>query len=53
MKVSPEEAEERQKAQKEAQKKLEDKKAADKPARLKELEAEKQSAMLKGASKKK
>merc|ERR1719162_594320 len=46
MKVSAEDGEERQKAQKEAQKKLEAKKAGDKAARLKELEAERQAALI-------
>merc|ERR1719231_1996468 len=47
MKVSDEDREERMKAQKEAQKRVEEKKAADKENRLKELAAEKEKAMLK------
>merc|ERR1719231_383029 len=53
MKVSDEDREERLKAQKEAQKKIEEKKVADKAKRLKELEAEKEAAMLKAAKGKK
>merc|ERR1719197_466265 len=49
MKVDDDVKEERQKAQKEAQKKMEAKKAADKENRLKELAAEKEAAMLKKA----
>merc|ERR1719183_3314245 len=49
MKVDDENKEERLKAQKEAQKRIEEKKAADKAHRLKELAAEKQNAMLKKA----
>merc|ERR1719305_802771 len=49
MKVDDENKEERLKAQKEAQKRIEEKKAADKANRLKELAAEKQNAMLKKA----
>merc|ERR1712190_54675 len=44
MKFTDEEKEERLKAQKEAQKKLEEKKTTDKEKRLKELEDEKQAA---------
>merc|ERR1719506_1328264 len=47
MKVDDDNKEERLKAQKEAQKRIEEKKAADKATRLKELAAEKQNAMLK------
>merc|ERR1719238_2146038 len=53
MKVDGEDKEERLKAQKEAQKRLEEKKVADKENRLKELEAAKEAAMLKKASAKK
>merc|ERR1719446_1014940 len=53
MKVSDEDKDERMKAQKEAQKRVEEKKSADKANRLKELAAEKEQAMLKAASKKK
>merc|ERR1719352_724881 len=53
MKVDDDVKEERQKAQKEAQKKMEAKKADDKANRLKELAAEKEAAMLKKAGSKK
>merc|ERR1719146_401766 len=53
MKVSDEDREERQKAQQEAQARVEEKKAADKEQRLKDLAAEKEKAMLKAGSKKK
>merc|ERR1712094_74943 len=53
MKCTAEEKEERLKAQKEAQKRIEDKKAQEKENRLKELEAEKEKAMLKAAKSKK
>merc|ERR1719504_455307 len=52
MKVDDENKEERLKAQKEAQKRIEEKKAADKANRLKELAAEKEAAMLKKAGSK-
>merc|ERR1719352_1143011 len=52
MKVDDDVKEERQKAQKEAQKRLEEKKAADKENRLKELAAEKEAAFLKKAGSK-
>merc|ERR1711865_168362 len=47
MKVDEEGREERLKAQKEAQQKVEDKKKGEKEARLKELQKEKEQAMLK------
>mmetsp|Transcript_16429 Transcript_16429/g.13245 ORF Transcript_16429/g.13245 Transcript_16429/m.13245 type:complete len:103 (-) Transcript_16429:148-456(-) len=50
MKCSDEDAQARKEAQKEAQKRAEVKKAADKEKRLKELEEEKQKAILKKAS---
>merc|ERR1719161_1018266 len=53
MKCTPEEKEARLAQQMEAQKRMEEKKKAEKDARLKELEAEKEKAMLKQASKKK
>merc|ERR1712039_383126 len=49
MKCDDEEKDQRLKAQKEAQKKLEEKKAAEKDKRLKELQAEKEAALLKAA----
>merc|ERR1719316_2024060 len=52
MSASGADKEERLAAQREAQKKLEDKKAAQEEARKKEMEAAKQAAMLKQASKK-
>merc|ERR1740123_383209 len=52
MKVSAEVREERLQQQKEAQKRIEEKRAADHQKRLKELEQEKQAAMLKAATKK-
>merc|ERR1719190_350899 len=53
MKCSDEDREERLKAQKEAQEKMERRRSIEKANRLKELEAEKEAAMLKAASKKK
>merc|ERR1719473_2064661 len=53
MKVSDEDKEERMKAQQEAQKRMEEKKVQDKENRLKELAAEKESAMLKAAKSRK
>merc|ERR1719359_1381352 len=52
MKCDEEKAEERRKMQKEAQKRLEEKKSLEKEKRLKEIEQEKQDAMLKAAGKK-
>merc|ERR1711865_1342031 len=52
MKVDDASKDERLKIQKEAQKKMEVKRAGDKEKRLKELAAEKQGAMLKAAGKK-
>merc|ERR1719174_3070919 len=49
MKCTPEEKEERLKAQKEAQKRIEEKKASERVQRLKELEEEKEAAKLKAA----
>merc|ERR1719436_1293668 len=49
MKCTPEEKEERLKAQKEAQKRIEDKKSQERENRLKELADEKERAMLKAA----
>merc|ERR1719440_1300250 len=53
MAVDEETKNERMKAQKEAQKRVEEKKAADRDNRLKELADQKEAAMLKAASKKK
>merc|ERR1719247_3018974 len=53
MKCDDAEKEERLQAQKEAQKRMEDKKAADKENRIKELAAAKEAAMLKSAKSKK
>merc|ERR1719327_2196886 len=53
MKCTAEEKEERLKAQKEAQKRMEEKKALEKENRLKELADEKEKAMLKQAKSKK
>merc|ERR1711957_238257 len=53
MKCTAEEREERLAAQKEAQKKVEEKKAGDKDQRLKELQEEKEAAMLKASKGKK
>merc|ERR1719218_70463 len=53
MAVDEETKQERMKAQKEAQKRVEDKKNAERESRLAELAAEKEKAMLKAASKKK
>merc|ERR1711924_386909 len=53
MKCTAEEKEERLKAQKEAQKRMEEKKQQDKEKRLKELADEKEKAMLKAAKSKK
>merc|ERR1719218_251436 len=53
MAVDEETKQERLKAQKEAQERIEAKRAADKENRLKELQAAKEAAMLKAASKKK
>mmetsp|Transcript_103225 Transcript_103225/g.210571 ORF Transcript_103225/g.210571 Transcript_103225/m.210571 type:complete len:102 (+) Transcript_103225:67-372(+) len=52
MKCTPEEKEERLKAQKEAQKRMEEKKVVERAERLKELQAEKDAATLKKAGKK-
>merc|ERR1719221_780631 len=46
MKCTPEEKEERLKAQKEAQKRMEEKKVVERENRLKELQAEKEAAAL-------
>merc|ERR1712106_152324 len=51
MKGDEENKEERLKTQQEAQKRMEEKKTADKAARLKELQAQKQADMLKKAGK--
>merc|ERR1719453_878928 len=53
MKVDDDTKQERMKAQKEAQKRVEEKKAQDRANRLKELEEEKERAMLKAAKSKK
>merc|ERR1719502_1185711 len=53
MKCTPEEKEERLQAQKEAQKRMEDKKSQERENRLKELADEKEKAMLKAAKSKK
>merc|ERR1712050_36302 len=53
MKCSEEEKQERLKAQKEAQQRMEEKKQQDKEKRLKELADEKEKAMLKAAKSKK
>mmetsp|Transcript_25881 Transcript_25881/g.82210 ORF Transcript_25881/g.82210 Transcript_25881/m.82210 type:complete len:103 (-) Transcript_25881:67-375(-) len=53
MKCTPEEREERLQAQKEAQKKLEEKKAKMREQRLKELQEEREREMTKGAKQKK
>ena len=53
MKCTPEEKEQRLKAQKEAQKRMEEKKAKEKADRLRELEEEKERAALKAAKSKK
>merc|ERR1719422_1379543 len=53
MKCSPDEREERLQAQKEAQKKMEEKKAVERENRIKELADEKEKAMLKAAKGKK
>merc|ERR1712194_776254 len=53
MKCTAEEKEERLKAQKEAQKKIEEKKSAGRDQRLKELQEEKDAAMLKASKGKK
>merc|ERR1719436_1595900 len=53
MKCTAEEREERLQMQKEAQKRMEEKKVVEKENRLKELADEKEKAMLKNASKKK
>merc|ERR550514_853718 len=52
MKCTPEEKEERLKAQKEAQKRMEEKKVVEKAQRLKELQEEKDAATMKKAGKK-
>merc|ERR1719188_44400 len=53
MKCTADEKEERLKAQKEAQKRMEEKKEVEKANRLKELQEEKDKAMLKKAGAKK
>merc|ERR1719350_1660552 len=52
MKCTAEEKEQRLAAQKEAQKRIEEKKVADRANRLKELQAEKEAAALKAAKSK-
>merc|ERR1719277_1510737 len=53
MKCTPEEKEQRLAAQKEAQKRMEEKKVKERALRLKELEDEKERAALKAAKSKK